>query len=381
MTAAGSLRVLLIEDNELDARTMVKNLGANAETGFHVTRVGDLASAIELLDGRQSDHRQLVAEQLDPRRLDGSAFEGGAFDCVLLDLSLPDSEGLMSVEVLAERAPTCPIVVLTGLDDPSTAVEAVERGAQDYLSKQDADRDTVARSIRYAVARFHSELALRSATDQLSLLRDRERIARDLHDTVIQQLFATGIGLQSVVASMEEGKAHDRVLEAVGAIDSAIRQLREAIFGLNVVPEGVALAEVVNGLVDEKREALGLTPIVEVGAIPEDLSPVVKREAVQIVSEALSNVAKHAEATVCKVVIEADEGELVVTVTDNGRGIPRPNRQQESGLTGNGLTNMAQRAADLAGRFQIGLGPGGGTRIEWRVPLGRPVEEPMGTGR
>lgn len=83
MSTAAGLRVLLIEDNELDARVMIKSLGASQEPGFRVTRVGDLASALELLRSTQ-------------------------FDCLLLDLSLPDSSGLMSVEVLAAGAPDCP---------------------------------------------------------------------------------------------------------------------------------------------------------------------------------------------------------------------------------------------------------------------------------
>lgn len=344
MSDTAGLRVLLIEDNELDARVMTKSLGASQEPGFRVTRVGDLASALELLASTQ-------------------------FDCLLLDLSLPDSSGLMSVEVLAARAPDCPIVVLTGLDDPSTAVEAVERGAQDYLSKQHVDRETIARSIRYAVARLHSEVALRSATDQLTLLRDRERIARDLHDTVIQQLFATGIGLQSALSSITDPQANQRVLGAVESIDSSIRQLRETIFGLHTVPQNVALANAIDQLADDKADALGFLPIVEVGPLPEDLSPSVKHEALQLVSESLSNVAKHAEATACKIIVGSDEGSLTVIVTDNGRGIPSYGQHAPAAFTGRGLLNMQRRATELGGRFDVGPGPGGGTKIEWRVPF------------
>ncbi len=344
MNSRSTLRILLVEDNELDARVMIKSLGANAETAFQVERVGDLAAAVELLEDRE-------------------------FDCLLLDLSLPDSSGLTSVDVLSDRAPDCPIVVLTGLDDPTTAVEAVERGAQDYLSKQHVDSATVARSIRYAVARLHSELALRSATEQLGLLRDRERIARDLHDTVIQQLFATGIGLQSLLASVGDRDAKERIEGAVSAIDQSIQQLREAIFGLHELPQSVALANAIAGLAEGKEEALGFLPIVEVGPMPDDLLPTVKHEAVQIVSESLSNVAKHALASACKVVVAADDHQLTVTITDNGRGLPADSQVPSDGLTGRGLVNMAERATDLDGSFRIGPGPGGGTRIEWQVPL------------
>ena len=345
MTHRGDvLRVLVVEDNELDARSMVKALEANRETVFEVVRVAELGAAVELLD-----HADV--------------------DCILLDLSLPDSVGLVSVDVLSEQAPGCPIVVLTGLDDPDTALEAVERGAQDYLSKGRVDAESLGRSIRYAVARQHGEMALRSAQAQLDLLRDRERIARDLHDTVIQQLFATGLSLESTAAGIADARNRSRVQEAVQAIDSAIRQLREAIFGLHAIPEELALAQAITDLAAEKAGALGFHPIVEVGSLPDDLPVGIRHEAVQIVSEGLANVVKHAQATAARVVVVGETDQLVVTVTDNGRGLQSVEGEAETGAGGRGLDNMRNRAANLEGWFHIGPGPGGGTRIEWRVPL------------
>lgn len=343
-----SFSVLLVEDNELDARTMIKGLSADPHADFTVTRAGDLAAAAELLNA-------------------------APFDCILLDLSLPDSEGLASLNWLTARFPDCPIVVLTGLDDPATAFEAVQQGAQDYLSKQSAGPETTSRSVRYAVARMQSELALRSATDQLTLLHDRERIARDLHDTVIQQLFATGIGLQSVLRSIDDSTARAKVEATVSDIDEAIHQLREAIFGLHVLPPGVELAQVIESIADEKAEALGFRPVVEVRAIPADLPELLRHEVIQVVSEGLSNVIKHAKASAATVSVEVlsdDAEQLVVTVTDNGVGSPTaPRSGEEPRLTGQGLQNMARRAADLDGQFHTGPGPGGGTRIDWRVPV------------
>lgn len=348
------LSILLVEDNELDARSMIKGLSVDPHVEFSVTRASDLAEA---------------AQQLD----------GATFDCVLLDLSLPDSEGLASLSWLSSRFPECPIVVLTGLDDPATALEAVQRGAQDYLAKQSAQPETIGRSIRYAVARMQSELALRSATDQLTLLHDRERIARDLHDTVIQHLFATGIGLQSVLRSIDDPTARAKVDGAVKDIDGAIRQLREAIFGLHAMPAGVELGQAIESLAAEKAAALGFDPVIEVSPLPAELSDLLRHEAIQVVNEGLSNVIKHAGATAVTISVEvqseAENDVLVVTVTDNGVGSSaRPRTRsgataESSDLSGHGLKNMAQRATDLNGQFHTGPGPGGGTRIEWRVPL------------
>lgn len=368
------LDILIIEDNELDARSMVRALSrartADGQPGFTTERVADLASATAQLDANH-------------------------FDCVILDLSLPDSVGLVAVDVLSEQAPGCPIVVLTGLDDPDTALEAVERGAQDYLSKQQADADSLTRAIRYAVARQHSEVALRAATAQLDLLRDRERIARDLHDTVIQQLFAAGLGLESMAVTIDDADLQNRVRGAVGSIDAAIQQLREAIFGLHAIPEELALSQAITELAGDKAGALGFHPIVEVGPLPDDLPTGIRHEVVQIVSEGLSNVVKHAKATATRIVVSSDGDELTVSVVDNGRGMPDAgtDRDRTGGArsggtrpgvgsaepeatgagTGHGLRNMRERADSLHGHFHIGPGAGGGTRIEWRVPLtGRP---------
>lgn len=348
MSAIGAvIRILLVEDNELDARAMTRSLSANRENTFKLTRATDLATAEALL--AEND-----------------------YDCILLDLSLPDSEGIVSVQALAATAPSCPIVVLTGLDDPSTAIEAVEQGAQDYLSKNSADSETVARAVRYAVARHHGELALRSATDQLSLMRDRERIARDLHDTVIQQLFATGMGLQSVAGGIGDADARERLHGAIDGIDAAIHQLREAIFGLHTMPLHLAFGQTIADLVDDKAESLGFDPLLEVGPVPDELPEQIRHEVIQVISEALANVAKHAGASAARVAVAMDQDDVVVTITDNGRGLsPRPTGlgDKTPALTGRGLKNMADRAEDLGGRFHLGPGAGGGTRIEWRVPV------------
>jgi signal transduction histidine kinase len=354
MTGIGNvLRVLLVEDNELDARAMTRSLSVNQDTPFEITRAVDLATA----------EAELAAH---------------AYDCMLLDLSLPDSEGIVSVQSLAATAPDCPIVVLTGLDDPSTAIEAVEQGAQDYLSKNSVDPEMVARAVRYAVARHHGELALRSATDQLNLMHDRERIARDLHDTVIQQLFATGMGLQALAATITDPEAKDRLRTSIDGIDAAIHQLREAIFGLHAVPQHLAFGQTIAALVDDKAESLGFQPLLEVGPMPDDLTEELRHETSQVISEALANIIKHAEASATRVVVAVEKDALVVTVTDNGRGV---NHLMDGGniqnptaaaraLTGRGLQNMEKRAEDLGGSFHLGPGAGGGTRIEWRVPLG-----------
>lgn len=337
------LRVLLVEDNELDARTLQRALQRNeGPTEFEVDHVSDLKSAIGALDTV-------------------------GYDCVLLDLSLPDSEGLIGVDSITQHTPHAPVVVLTGLNDPATAVEAVERGAQDYLAKDGMNPALVARSIRYAVARHHSDTELRTTNDLLRLLQDRERIARDLHDTVVQQLFAIGMSLQATSLRVDDD-VREAMLSNVDDIDGAIRQLRDAIFDLHVASIDETIASEVNRIVDAQRQASGFETTVRIGDVGQ-VSDSTRPELLAVIREGLSNVSKHAQASAVEVVVDTEGSELVVRVIDNGRGVQYPAIRGRDGSTGHGLPNMARRAEKLSGSFRVGPGPGGGTELEWRAPL------------
>ncbi len=346
MIELGEFRVLLVEDNELDRRVMLRNLAGYPDSRFDVAAVGTLADALQAVDG-------------------------GGFDCILLDLSLPDSTGLASVDALMDRSDECPVIVLSGLDDPQVAVEAVERGAQDYLTKRTADPELVARAIRYAITRSRGESELRTTRNMLNVMHERERIARDLHDTVIQQLFATGMSLQAMTARVDDEMVRSRLVTAAGDLDDAIRQLREAIFGLHSTQPTASLAEELTQICKSKEEALGFRPTVRVVPGVDGLDDNVRRELLATLSEALSNVAKHAAATAVQIIVELTAGEVVLRVIDNGHGFdvepegsPSP---KSKGLTGRGLGNMHRRAVELSGGMTIAVGPGGGTELVWRA--------------
>lgn len=344
MIEPSRLRILLVEDNELDARTMRRALERDeGPTTFEVDHVGDLKSAIDELDTV-------------------------GYDCVLLDLSLPDSEGLIALDRITQHTPHAPVVVLTGLNDPSTAVDAVTRGAQDYLGKGEITPDLVARSIRYAVARHHSETELRTTTDLLRVLQDRERIARDLHDTVVQQLFAIGMSLQATSVRVDDAAIKELMLSNVDDIDAAIRQLRQAIFDLHVASADETIASEVARIAAIERDALGFDATVRIGDVGR-VSEATRPELLAVIREALSNVAKHARASAAEVMVDTEGSELVVRVSDNGRGLDDDTIGTREGGTGHGLRNLARRAEKLSGSFRVGPGPGGGTELEWRAPI------------
>ncbi len=209
-------------------------------------------------------------------------------------------------------------------------------------------------------ARLHTKI------QELALVEDRERIARDLHDTVIQRLFATGMSLQGTVRLLETDlpAAATRIEGAVDDLDLTVKHIRTAIFGLEqsrISEHG--LRDRILALVHAAAGPLGHQPqLLLDGPIDTGISDRVGGELLSTLREALSNVARHAKANRVAVEIVID-GELSLRVVDDGVGPP-----DESTPRGKGLENMAARAAGLGGDLRIAAAPGGGTALEWRVP-------------
>lgn len=207
-------------------------------------------------------------------------------------------------------------------------------------------------------ARLHARVR------QLSLTEDRERIARDLHDTVVQRIFAVALSLQAVEArAAVDAHLADRLRHAVDDLDETIRQIRTTIFALEPPPTAVAqLRSEALAVCTEARRSLGFEPELRFDGAVDAVPPSIGGDALATLREALSNVARHARATRVTVSLVATDGALTVSVVDDGVGY-----QPLEG--GNGLRNMAQRAEALGGRFHVAARPGGGTELEWRVPL------------
>ncbi|WUC46143.1 GAF domain-containing sensor histidine kinase [Streptomyces cellulosae] len=208
----------------------------------------------------------------------------------------------------------------------------------------------------------------RQDAEQIALLEDRDRIARDLHDLAIQRLFATGMTLQSAGRFIEHKEASERVLRAVDDLDETIKIIRSTIFGLRsrtpAGGSGTGLRARVVRIVGETAPLLGFAPSVRMeGLIDTHASKEAADHLVAVLSEALTNVARHARASRAQVAVETDGRELRLTVADDGVGLPAGGRRS-------GLRNMAERAEQLGGSFEVTDTPGGGTTLVWRVPVG-----------
>ncbi len=211
--------------------------------------------------------------------------------------------------------------------------------------------------------RLETEEQLRRAEREVQMLADRERIGRDLHDLVIQRLFAAGMGAQALSSQISHPDQQQRLQGIVDELDETIREIRSVIFGLQPRPQaGTGVRADVLQVLDDERGALGFEPHLRLDGLIDGLPQSVAAELLATLREALSNVARHASATEARVTIIAGDA-LRLRVEDDGRGIPT------DAPTGNGLRNMSTRAARLGGSCHVAPGADGGTLLEWTVPL------------
>jgi signal transduction histidine kinase len=213
--------------------------------------------------------------------------------------------------------------------------------------------------------------ATRAEAERLSLYEDRDRIARDLHDQVIQRLYATGMSLEGTMPMITRPEVASRVTNAVDAMDETIKDIRATIFALQArnIPVRPDLHGDVVALVDEMTPLIGFAPSLRLGSgLSGDINPDMAEQMLAALREALSNAARHAEASQVDVTVDVGaDGMLAVQVTDNGIGIGISDESKRSGLR-----NLARRAEKLGGGLRLSAADPGaakpGTRLEWRVP-------------
>lgn len=210
-------------------------------------------------------------------------------------------------------------------------------------------------------ARLHARVA------ELALFEDRERIARDLHDTVIQRLFAIGLSLQGTAPLMDRDPetAVRRIDAAVDDLDETVKHIRTAIFALESSRrDQEGLRDQVLALSREAAGALGFDPVVVFdGPVESRLSGDGAADLLATVREGLSNVARHAKASSVEVSVAVVGDDAVLEISDDGVGIA------DDRVRGHGLDNMETRATRHGGSFDVTAGPPSGTTLCWRIPL------------
>ncbi len=206
---------------------------------------------------------------------------------------------------------------------------------------------------------------LHRAQQDTVLAEDRERLARDLHDTVIQEVFGVGLSLQSVAGRIDDASVADRVNEAISDLDRVIRDIRTAIFGLTSHHAwGQGLKGEILRVAANARKSLGVEPIVHFDGPIDSINEIVADQLLPSLQEALSNVAKHAEARRCDITVTVEDEILTMVVLDDGVGPPTVHTGE-----GQGLENLASRASILGGTCSFGRAAIEGSRLEWTTPL------------
>ena len=212
-------------------------------------------------------------------------------------------------------------------------------------------------------ARLHARVA------ELATLEDRERIARDLHDTVIQRLFAVGLSLQATQRLVDDPIVSSRLRTAVDDLDTTVRDIRAAIFELQVAHRsGPSVRQQLLDLAAQSATALGFDPVIRFdGPIDAAVEPSLADELLAVLREVLTNVARHAQATRAEIGVDVHDQRLSLVVTDDGIGYA-PERAH-----GRGIGNLRTRAGRLDGEFTI-VSPctttgAPGTEVRWTVPI------------
>jgi signal transduction histidine kinase len=208
-------------------------------------------------------------------------------------------------------------------------------------------------------ARLHQQVQV------VAVYEDRDRLARDLHDTVIQRLFGVGLNLQSMAGRAPRDMSAG-LGEAVAEIDRVIDRIRATIYQLGMGVEDRGVRDHVASLVQELSSIVGLNVEVSFeGPVDTAISAQVAEHLIATIRESVTNVGRHAHATQASVTIKIEDGQCRLTVVDNGKGFDE-SKVRDGGL---GLTNLRARAEKLDGTFVVENAEGGGTSLTWQVPL------------
>jgi signal transduction histidine kinase len=316
---------------------------------------GSRQFVVEAARGEGADHVEGLRVPLE-HSVAGPVYTDGT------SLRLVDGEKATREANLPTRMPIGPLLVVPlGLGSSARGVLSVVNPPGGALFSEGTQRLLEAFAGQAAVA---LELAERRRdAERLVLLEDRDRIAKDLHDTVIQRLFATAMGLMAAIKITQKREVAVRVQRAVDDLDDTIRQIRSSIFALQgPETDETSLRSRVHALADRAAEHLGFAPSVRLdGLLDTSVDEEIGEQLLAVVREALSNVARHAHAT--ETFLNIDVGDdVTVRVQDNGVGITEGGRRS-------GLRNVEARAEDLGGTCTAGRRPEGGTVLVWRVPL------------
>ncbi len=340
-------KVLLIEDSEAYRFIIHDTLIRQSPGRFQLTSAQNLAEGLRLL--RQSTP-----------------------DVILLDLGLPETSGFLTFQRIQAAAPKAPIIILTAVDDETLAMRAVREGAQDFIVKEDASRETLTRAIRYAIERNRTDQSLRELSGRLLKVQDdeRRRIARELHDVTAQNLAALGMNLaqlQTLIAT-QPSRAQTVLADCRAAVEQCTSEVRTLSYLLHApLLDELGLTDAIRDYADGFSRRSHIRVDLEIAPNFPRLTPDQELALFRILQEALSNVHRHSQSPTASVRLTVDGRSIALTVEDRGRGVPE-GVTIDSAL-GVGLQGMRERMRQLGGRLELALRPAGGACVTATLPI------------
>ena len=351
-------RMLLATPGEESLREIARQVGQLAD-----------ADAVTLVLATPGERLEVaVAEGRDAGLLEGMSYpaEGTVSEAVLakgetvrVDDALAPAEGAITLTSRVDVGPAMVLPLVGAERARGTLVVGRRPGGRPF---SEAESDMAATFANHAAVAL--ELAdARAEQERMLLIDDRERIARDLHDHVIQQLFGAGLTLQGVATQRGSAQVRSRLEEVVAGLDDAIRQIRSSIFELRG-SDTPSLRSVVLATAYDARRSLSLSPQVRfAGPVDSVTDEDLAGDVEAVVREALTNVARHAGSTDVEVEVTASATLLEVTIRDDGRGMDGSTRRS-------GLDNLRRRAERRGGSLVMDAGrEGRGLTVCWSVPL------------
>ena len=345
------IRVLLVEDNVGFAYGVRDMLVRQGNGKFCVSEAHTLAEGLAILK------REPV-------------------DVVLLDLGLPDSARLETFSRVHSQAPGVPVIVLTVLDDDDVALGALRDGGQDYLVKDQVNRNLLVRSIRYALERSAIERDLRLLSARVLVTQDEERrrIALVLHEVTGQNLAALSMNL--TLLRQHEAQMDSKARELLAETDTMARQcsddLRTMAYLLHPpLLDELGLAGAVRDYADGFAKRSGIRVDLELPPKMPELSKDTQIALFRVMQECLTNIHRHSGSRTASILFSRAPGEISLEVRDNGCGLSAEREIGDAArpVLGVGIAGMRERLSQLGGRLKVAGGPGKGTMVLAVLPL------------
>lgn len=331
---------------------------SGADVAWVVAGPGDAQLSVQVVSGASVDMTAMSAIALDHSLVREVALSGEAL-VVENMASDPRATTMAEIDGWPELGPA--IVVPLGRDAGIVGVLALAWTPDHANAHLDVDPKLPTSFAEQAALALR---VVRSQEDQerLAVFQERDRIGRDLHDLVIQRLFAVGLGLQATARLCDQPGLTDRLGIAIDDLDTTISDIRRTIFALGTPERSADIQAEVTRIVDRAADTLKFRPSLRFeGPVRTLIGPGATPEVLAVLGEALSNVARHAAASRVDVMLSVDT-EICLEVTDDGVGI-------DTTVTESGLRNIRTRAEQLGGRCAVEPAPGGGVRIRWAIPL------------